>query len=231
MIQNLDLEDLLLSKDKKREEVDLPARRETSAEEIIKIAEAEHPEDKYILTAEANASIFDLIKMIDKLVKITMKDLDVQFVPDEDKIPVTTPDIQLNTPYITYKVIERVPKGELKPRVRQQIEEKSHDVDEARVGQVFGQKFSSIIQFDIFSSVYATAEQVMERFEELLFVYAGYFKRKGVSEIYFKKQFTDSSYDIYRQQISVRSIQYYVETEKLIVVFRDKIQEVETLGL
>jgi len=231
MIKNLDLEDLLLSKDEKRKEVDLPARRDINIEEIIKIAESEHPEDKYILTAEANASLFDLIKMIDKLVKITMKDLDVQFVPDEDKIPIITPDINLNTPYITYKVIERTPKGELKPRVRQQIEEKSHDKDEARVGQVFGQKFSSIIQFDIFSSVYATAEQVMERFEELLFVYAGYFKRKGVSEIYFKKQYTDSSYNIYRQQISVRSIQYYVETEKLIVVFRDKIQEIETLGL
>lgn len=231
MIQELDLEDLLLSKDKKREEVGLPTRQELTAEEIAKATEAEHPEDKYILTAESNASLFDLIKMINKLVKITMKDLNVEFVPDEDKIPVTTPDIQLEVPYITYKIIERTPKGELKPRVRQQIQEKSHDEQEARVGQVFGQKFASIIQFDIFSSVYATAEQVMERFEELLFVYAGFFKRKGISEIYFKKQFTDSSYDIYRQRISVRSIQYYVETEKLIVVFRDKIQEIETLGL
>lgn len=231
MIQELDLEDLLLGKDIKREEVGLPVRKDLDIEALKALPQEEHPEDKYILTAEGNASIFDLIKMINKLVKITMKDLKTEFVPDEDKIPITTPDIQLDVPYITYKIIERTPKGELKPRVRQQIKEKSHDEQEARVGQVYGQKFSSIIQFDIFSSVYATAEQVMERFEELLFIYAGYFKRKGISEIYFKKQFTDSSYDIYRQHISVRSIQYYVETEKLTVVFRDKIQEIETLGL
>lgn len=231
MIEDLGLEDLLLSKDKKREEVKLPARQLSNETPSIYPPFMEHPEDKKILTAEGNASLFDLIKMIDKLVKIAMKDLDVQFVPDEDRTPIATPEIHIDSPYITYKVIERAPKGELKPRVRQQIEEKSHDSNEARVGQVYGQKFASILQFDIFASVYDVAEQVMERFEELLFIYAGYFKRKGISEIYFKKQYTDSYYDIYRQHVSIRSIQYYVETEKLIVIFRDKIQEIETLGL
>lgn len=229
-IKDLDLEDLLYQREDKRKKIDLPARKDIDVKDI-KEPEIEHPEDKFILTAENNASIFDLIKMIDKIVKIGMKDLQVQFIPDEDKTPIHAPEIKLDSPYITYKILERSPKGEFKPRVRQQIEEKSADKEEARVGQVYGQKFASIIQFDIFSSVYATAEQVMERFEELLFTYAGYFKKNGVSEIYFKKQYTDSSYDMYRQQISVRSIQYYVETEKLIVVFRDKIQEIETLGL
>lgn len=233
MIENdyANLEDLLSQKEQKREQVDLEARKDIDLKALLSEPLPEHPEDKRILTADKSATIFDLIKMIDKLVKLTMKDLDVKFIPDEDKTPIHTPEMQLDNPYITYKIIERVPKGELKPRVRQQIEEKSVDQKESRVGQVYGQKFSSIIQFDIFSSVYATAEQVMERFEELLFTYAGFFKKNGVSEIYFKKQYTDTSYEIYRQQISVRSVQYYVETEKLIVIFRDKIQEIETLGL
>lgn len=230
-IKDLDLEDLLLGKDFKREQVDLPARKDIDVKDILSQPPSEHPEDKKILKAEKNASLFDFIKMVEKLVKITMNDLKAEFIPDEDKTPVVTPEINIDHPYITYKIIERVPKQEIKPRVREHIEEKSHDKDEARFGQVYGQKFSSIIQFDIFASVYATAEEVMERFEELLFIYAGYLKKNGVSEIYFKQQHTDSSYDIYRQQISIRSIRYYVETEKVIVVFRDKIQEIETLGL
>lgn len=230
-VQNLDLEDLLHGKDQKRKEVDLPARKDIDPNDFLNQPVTEHPEDKKILKAERNASLFDLVKMIEKLVKLTMNDLKVEFVPDEDKIPVKTPEVNIDHPYITYKVIERAPKNEFKPRVREHIEEKSHDKNEARFGQVYGQKFASIIQFDIFASVYATAEEVMERFEELLFIYAGYLKKNGISEIYFKQQHTDSSYDIYRQQVSIRSIRYYVETEKVIVVFRDKIQEIETLGL
>lgn len=230
-IKDLDLEDLILSREQKRSEVGLFNQKKNDPDAFLNQSPTEHPEDKKILKAEKNASLFDLIKMIEKLVKLTMNDLKVEFVPDEDKVPVKTPEINIDHPYITYKIIERVPKNEIKPRVREHIEEKSHDKTEARFGQIYGQKFASIIQFDIFASVYATAEEVMERFEELLFVYAGYLKKNGVSEIYFKQQHTDSSYDIYRQQISIRSIRYYVETEKVIVVFRDKIQEIETLGL
>lgn len=230
-IKDLDLEDLLLERDSKREEVDIFNQKTVDPDKFLNQSATEHPEDKKILKAEKNASLFDLVKMIEKLVKLTMNDLKVEFVPDEDKVPVKTPEINIDHPYITYKIIERVPKNEFKPRVREHIEEKSHDKNEARFGQIYGQKFASIIQFDIFASVYATAEEVMERFEELLFIYAGYLKKNGISEIYFKQQHTDSSYDIYRQQISIRSIRYYVETEKVIVVFRDKIQEIETLGL
>ncbi len=228
-MESFNLEDLLQQQQGLREEVDLKDSLKKQQED--RNPNSYHPEDKNILTADKNASLFDFIKMLDKIVTITLKDLQVQFIPDENKIPLKTPDAIIDNPVITYKLIERTPKDAFKPRVMQHIEEKGIDPKETRLGTIYGQKFSSIVQFNIFASVYAVAEEVMERFEDLMFTYAGYFKKNGVGELYFEKQYTDSSYDLFRQQVSIRSIRYKVETEKLITVFREEIQEVETLGL
>jgi hypothetical protein len=183
-----------------------------------------------IQTAEKSASLFDLIKMISKLVSLTMKDLNAEFIPDEGKAIIQNVNEQLEHPMITYNVISREPKGELKPRVRQTITEKSELGDENRLGEVYGQKFMCTVQFNIFASVYTTAEAVMERFEELMFTYTGYFKKNGVAELLFKKQLTDDSFDTFRQINSVRNLRYYVEVEKLIVMFKEKIKEVEIIS-
>jgi hypothetical protein len=184
---------------------------------------------KGIQTAEKSACIYDLVKMVDKIVAVTMKD--VKFAPDMDRNNVTNADVTLDSPVITYKVVSRVPKKEIKPRVRQVVPEKTFNEKDARVGEVYGQKFECILQFNIFGSVYDIAEQVMERFEEVIFTYTGYFKKNGVAELYFKEQLTDENYDIFRQQVAVRNIRYYVEIERLIPIFQDKIQEIETIGL
>lgn len=183
-----------------------------------------------IQTADKNCSLFDFIKMIENVVTKTMKDLNVEFVPDENKTVALSPDIEINHPMITYKIISRKPKGERKPRVRENIREKGDD-EENRVGEIYGQKFESLIQFNVFASVYDVAEQVMEKFEEAIFTYTGYFKKNGVSELLFEEQLTDTNYDIYRQKISVRNLRYRVETEKLIVLFQERIREIETNGL
>lgn len=190
----------------------------------------EHPEDRKIQTAEKNATLFDFIKMIQKIVRLTMNDLDVEFIPDEGKSPVVDPTIPVDHPVITYKLISRKPKDELKPRFRQQITEATPDRTEARLGEVYGQKFKCILQFDIYASVYDTAEQVIERFEEMLFTYSGYFKKNGVAEIIMDEQVTDKNLDFYRQTMSIRSIKYYVEVEKLFVKLHHRIKEIETFS-
>ena len=49
----------------------------------------------------------------------------------------------------------------------------------------------------------------------MLSKYAGYFKENGVSEILFEKQFTDENYDSYRQSVSVRTLQYRVDIQRV----------------
>lgn len=182
--------------------------------------------DSRTLKADKSATLFDFIKMIDKLVTLTMKDLEVNFIPDEGKTVYLSNDQRLDTPMITYKLKERKPKGELKPRFRENFKESKNGI-ESRVGEVYGQKFKCHIQFDIFASVYEVAEQVMERFEELMITYAGYFKKNGIAEIIFDKQFTDETFESMRQTLSIRSISYYVEVEKLTVIMRESIKGIE----
>jgi hypothetical protein len=178
-------------------------------------------------TSEKSASLFDLIKMINKLVSLTMPN--VVFIPDEGKVIETEAMKKIENPIITYKLISRVPKGELKSRVRDTIEETTKD-GEKRLGEVCGQKYECLIQFNIFASVYDEAEEVMEHFEELMMSYTGFFKKNGIAEIFFKKQFTDDNYINLRETLSVRNLCYYVEIEKLTVIFREKIKEIELLA-
>lgn len=178
-------------------------------------------------TADKGASLGNLIEMIDKIITLTMPNVD--FIPDEGKVLSMDAMKDFNKPQITYKVISRKPKKELKPRVRETIESDGKN-GEDRSGQVCGQKFECLIQFNIFASVYKEAEEVMEKFEELIFSYTGFFKKNGVAELLFKEQTTDDFYERLRETLSVRNLIYYVEIEKLTVIFKEKIKEIELLA-
>lgn len=189
---------------------------------------AVNSEAKEPLKAKSSATLYDLIQMIDKLVTLTMKD--VKFIPDEKTLQELDIMKNVDKPVITYKVIERVTSKEIKPRIRETINEIDDTTNLARAGEVWGQKFECILQFDIFASVYKDANKVMNNFEDLMFIYTGFFKKNGVHEIYFKKHLTDSHLDNLRENLSIRSLQYYVEIEKVTVIFREKIKEIEILA-
>lgn len=177
------------------------------------------------LRANKSANLTDLIHMISELSTKAMRKLDVVFEPDEGDRPKVDMDIQLDKPHIYYDVISRVPMKELKPRIRQEIVETHDDKENIRQGRVFGQKFECIVQFNIMAADYKTADRVMHIFEELIFDYTSYLKENGVAEIFFMKQMTDRNLDQYRQSLSVRSLQYYVEIEQLHTVFDEAIIE------
>ena len=181
------------------------------------------------LQADKNIDIVQFVSLIHAIVEKTLKkQYGAEFVLDEGMSPIVNPDEDLTKPRITYQVIERVPKGELKPRLRQEnLIEQSGDSRSNRFVNVYGQRFKCLIQFDVFSSEYTTADAVMCAFEDLMFSYAHYFKQNGVAEMYFQKQFTDRTYDVLRQKTSVRSLQYCVEVEKLTQVFEGEITEIE----
>ncbi|MDY6153165.1 MAG: hypothetical protein SPI06_07120 [Terrisporobacter sp.] len=180
-----------------------------------------------IQKSDKGASLFDFIKMLDKIITLSMKN--VSFVPDEGKTLALDSMKNMDKPLITYKVNKREIKDELKPRVRQEIEELDEN-NEKRTGDVYGQRFKCEIQFNIFSTTYEQAEDIMEEFETLMISFAGYFKRNGVAEIFFKQHITDDAYVKFRETFSVRNLIYYVEIEKLTVIFKEKIKEIETLA-
>lgn len=186
-----------------------------------------HPKPK-IQKSDKGCSLFDCISMIAILVELTMPN--VRFEPDEGKVMTLDAMQEFNQPVITYSIIQREVKNELKPRIREAIVEKNVDSDEERVGEVWGQKFKCLVQFNVFASVYKDAEQVMEKFEETIIKHTGFLKRNGVAEIIFDKHITDSHFDTMRETLSIRNLQYYVEIEKLTVMFKEKINQIEIIA-
>lgn len=174
------------------------------------------------------ATLYDCIKMIDKLVTLTIPE--AKFISDEGRNITFDAMKEFNRPVITYHIVNRKPKMEIKPRMRESVVEKTKDTDTERMGEIWGQKFECLVQFNIFASVYDQAEEVMEKFEETIIKHAGFLKKNGVAEIIFKEHLTDSHFDTLRETLSIRNLRYYVEIEKLTVMFKEKINEIEILA-
>ena len=184
---------------------------------------------KEMQRADKNASLYDFLDMVAKIVDYAMKDLDVMFLTDEQQNIIKDPEIPTNQAFISYKVISRKPKEEYKPIVREEIVE--HDENnEQRIGQVYGQRFDCVVQFNIFSTENKMATKVMEKFEELMIAYAGFFKRQGIQELFFQEQLTDNEYNNFRETLSIRNLRYYVQVEKLTVIFNRRVDDIILIG-
>ena len=177
-------------------------------------------------TAQKASTLEEFMEMIGKLVSKTMKKKKVEFSPDEGARPIFDSSKPIDHPYIFYEVLIREPKTERKPRSREDIVEVTMDDGSKRHGRIWGQKFKCIVQFNILASDYRTANEVMNNFESLIFNYTAYFKKNGVAEILFEKHFTDKNLDPFRQSLSIRTLQYYVEVEKLFTEFLSDIEDV-----
>lgn len=163
------------------------------------------------MTADANCSCFDFIKMVQRIVSLDLKEYNIDFSSDRLDYKADDIQIKLDRPIITYQTISRVPTRELKPMQRYDVVDNQANL----IGNVYAQRYECIIQFNIFASVYNLAEEVMSSFEDMMIKYAGYFKRNGVAELLFKEEIADSDYNLYRQVVSVRNIRYKVHIDKM----------------
>ena len=73
-------------------------------------------------------------------------------------------------------------------------------------------------------------DNYIEKFEEIILTYTGYLKEQGVRELYFKEETTDSEYNNFRETLSVRNLNYYVQIEKLTVIFNHRIDDILISG-
>lgn len=178
------------------------------------------------LRSDKGADLDDLADMLARLVSKSMRKDKVIFSPDEGARPQVDASEKIDSPRIFFSVISSAPKKELKPMVRENIDELTEDKKNRRMGMIYGKRYVNIVQFDIFAPNYADANTVMKNFEELIFDYSSSLKENGIAEIYLQQRFTDRNLDAYRQHFSVRSLQYYVETEKLFARFGEVVESV-----
>lgn len=178
--------------------------------------------------ADGNASVYDFIKMIGLIVESTMDDLRVEFVPYERSYAlIEDPNEPVNHPVITFKVKSRVHSGNrgYKPTLFD-----SYVTPDGKAVSVYTEHFSTLLQFDIIANEYDLAWQIMDQFEEILLSYAETIRGNGIVEYYFHRQFMDDYYDNYRSTLSILNLEYYVETERIRVIFNENIKDIITTG-
>lgn len=185
---------------------------------------------KNMLRSKASSSFEGFIEMVSKLVCLTMEEMNVEFLPDENKHVIINPEIKSDKTYITYRLLSRIPSREIKHMAREEIVEPGINKEEERHGIIYGQKYNCLVQFNIFASEYKKANEVMKSFEQMIFSFTGYMKEKGIENILFKGQMTDDDFDVYRKTMSVRNLKYEIQTEDLLAIFKDKIQSIIARG-
>ena len=203
-----------------RRKQEVKQREQLSVQKKIKL-------DSDYSRAEKGASMADFFELVKKMVIKGLKKERVEIIPNDGPRRVLDPAEKIDHPIIFYKVVSRVPREKnYKPRFREDIYDRNPDGSELRQGAIYGQFFDCEIQFDIVASDYSAADRVMNAFEDAMQKYAGFFKRNGVSEVLFAKQFTDENLDIYRQKMSVRSLIYDVTIERIRLAYDTTITEI-----
>lgn len=178
--------------------------------------------------ADKGCSLGDFFTMVKKVVVRGLKKYNINFIPDDGARVLNSLSEKNNRPIIYYTLQSRVPRDtDRKPRFRQDIQDKDSSGNIIRTGAINAQIFDCDIQFNIAAADYSTADAVMEAFEDAMLRYSGFFKRNGVSEMYFRKQYTDTNLDTYRQKLSIRSLVYRVTLERIRTTFDTTIAKID----
>ena len=109
--------------------------------------------------------------------------------------------------------------GGLKPilvDIIQETTESGEDTGDAFL--VYRQWFDTVIEFNIYGRTNKEARQLQKRFENLITVYTGYLKRQGISEILYEREVSPKFSLNYDEQVSMRSIYYYIRFESITSV-------------
>lgn len=118
---------------------------------------------------------------------------------------------------------------EFKPRLRESTK------DPFVMGytvEIYGQWFDNIVQFDAWSNGTRTTDRLITWMEQLLKLYTGYLREKGISNMFFWKRDSEGQNSTWRQTVPVKGTQFYFRTEELEAVYQRDILKIDiSLGV
>jgi len=139
------------------------------------------------------------------------------------------------TDHITWLLIRREPGSlgrapfadprEQKPRHREFIVDDRLDCDYAQ--QVEGQQFDNILQFDIWAQTNKRASFIAEWFHDFMIKHVWVWKLNGVKDVYYWQQTADALVTRWRNDIVNRTVQWYVQTERLSHTSIRRLREID----
>lgn len=178
---------------------------------------------KNMQRAESNISFYEFIEKLGLIIESEFSKYKLKFYPSSDIYKkIEDPDFSFESPMITFKVKRRTPKkkGNYKPTAKENI------IIGNAGAEISSMRFESEVQFNFFASTYKEANKLMEKFEKTMYAYASFLKSQGVVEYHFLRQEEDDNYNLFRERANILSIVYYVETERQMVIAKQKVQDV-----
>lgn len=178
--------------------------------------------------ADSNISnIEDLANIIKQLCNAAWGndwgELSLDIKTGEDSSNVILPQILVDTNY--REVSEGL--GALKPvlmDIQTEIDDNGNETGDTFL--IYRQWFDVNVEFDIYANNSKECRELSKKFEELLLVYAGYLKRKGLAEIFFLREIPAKSSLNFSENVPMRCILYYVRFESIIPIRMSAINKV-----
>jgi hypothetical protein len=173
------------------------------------------------------------VQSVDEFTDLVKFILDAAWGPDWGEFTIeyptgTDPD-NIPLPIITYELVRRRPSESipaLKPKPMQIIPDP--DVPGHTI-TIYRQWFDCYIDFSFWHKTHREAEDLKNRFEDMMLAYAGYFKQKGVSEILFHEEGPEDISVKWRQDIPHRVLRYFIRLERVTTVRSVVINNITTV--
>jgi hypothetical protein len=196
------------------------ADEESARTHVIEKSPGTDHEVSFYNKADGNISnIMDLAKVIKELCNAAWGDdwgeLGLDFKTGEDSASIKLPQIifDVNTRDISEGL------GNLKPVLMDvQVEKDGEGNETGDAFLMYRQWFDTNVEINIYARNNQEAIELESKLENLITVYTGYLKRKGLSEIFFLREISPKSSLNYCENINMRSILYYVRFESIIPV-------------
>jgi len=181
-------------------------------------------------------TVFEMNELMSKSMKII--DPTMCFEPDFPEFLVSKSHIdgKLNPKVITWGTVRKEPgtvsgtpfRGtqEIKPRIRESIAIFTPSTSNylniistelAKYVRIKAQVFDNLIQYNCWSRSNYQVEELLDWFELYMERYRGMFREAGVNDIVFNRQVRDDSLTQLNKHYHVRSVLYYVRTERIFI--------------
>jgi hypothetical protein len=187
-------------------------------------------EVSYYNKADGNISnIEDLVNIVKQLCNAAWGndwgEMSLDIKKGEDSANIKLPQIiaDINTRDISEGLSNLKP---LLTEVQKEIDENGNETGDAFL--IYRQWFDANIEFDIYGNNPKECRELCQKFEELITIYSGYLKRKGLSEIFFLREISPKSSLNFSENIPMRCILYYVRFENITPVRVSVINSINT---
>jgi hypothetical protein len=123
----------------------------------------------------------------------------------------------ITLPQITYDIYNRevTEKMPIKPILTGTLKEVVEGKETGDAFQIYRQWFDCIVEFNIWGKDTFETRTIANGLETILGSYAGYFKKKGIAEMFFLREVSSRLSDRYLEGMPMKAILYYFKIERI----------------